>query len=63
MPDKFHLIFTPAVRAWIYRVCVALVPLLMVAGIVTDETAPLILGLAAAVLSTGTAAAHTPTKP
>lgn len=54
--------FTQATRAWIYRVTTAAMPLLIVYGVVTDETAPLWVGMAAAILGTGTAAAHTPAR-
>lgn len=46
-------------RAWIYRIVTALLPLLTALGIVTDEIAPLILAVVAAVLSTGMAARNT----
>ena len=51
---------TPARRKWLYVVLTAAVPLLITYGVLTETTAPLWLSLAAAVLGTGTAAAHTP---
>lgn len=48
------------VRRWLYGVATALVPLLVVYGLVDDSTAPLWLALAAQVLATGTAWIHTP---
>lgn len=42
-------------RAYIYRVCVALIPILVAAGIVAGGDAQLWLGLAAAVLGVGSA--------
>lgn len=51
---------TAARRAWLYRVAVAVLPLLVVAGVVAGAVAPLILAVVVAVLSTGTAALHTP---
>ncbi len=51
---------TPQVRAWIYGVITALVPILTIYGIVDQTTAPLWLSLAASVLATSTAFAHTP---
>lgn len=51
---------TPSVRRWAYAVITATVPLLVAYGIVEDMTAPLWLALAASVLGTGTALAHTP---
>ena len=53
------------VRAYIYRVLTALVPLLVAYGVVTEGTVGLWLQLAGAVLAvggTGLAAAHTSTK-
>lgn len=50
------------VRAWIYRVLVAAQPLVTAYGIVTETEAALWLGLAAAVLGIGMAAANTPTR-
>ena len=54
---------TPGVRRWAYAVITALVPLLVVYGVLEAETAPLWAALAASVLGTGTALAHTPTGP
>ncbi|QFG13457.1 holin [Gordonia phage Powerball] len=50
---------TPAQRQWLYAVITALVPILVVYGIVDDNSVTLWLALAAAVLGTGTAFAHT----
>lgn len=47
-------------RAWLYRVCVAVSPLATAYGIASESDASLWLGFAAALLGTGTAAAHTP---
>ena len=52
---------TPAVRRWVYGIITAAVPLLVVYGIIEAATAPLWLALAASVLGTATALAHTPT--
>lgn len=51
---------TPQVRTWMYGIITALVPILTVYGIVDQTTAPLWLSLAASVLATSTALAHTP---
>lgn len=51
---------TPQVRAWMYGIITALVPILTVYGIVDQTTAPLWMSLAASVLATSTALAHTP---
>ena len=40
-------------RAWLYKVAVALVPLLVAVGTVTQETAQLILNVIAALLAVG----------
>ena len=48
------------VRAWIYGIITALVPILTIYGIVDQTTAPLWISLAASVLGTATALAHTP---
>lgn len=50
------------VRAYIYRVLVALQPILTVYGIVDDRAAALWLGLAAAILGLGLATANTSTS-
>lgn len=54
--DQIAKYLTPQVRQWLYVVVTAAVPLLIVYGILDAETAALWLGLAAAVLGTGTAA-------
>lgn len=51
---------TPQVRRWAYGIITAAVPLLVVYGIIEASTAPLWLALAASVLGTATALAHTP---
>ena len=42
-----------ATRAWIYGVAVALLPILVSFGLLTEDRAPLIVALLAAVLSAG----------
>lgn len=54
---------SPTQRQWLYAVTTALVPILVVYGIVDDNTVTLWLALAAAVLGTGTAYAHTRPNP
>jgi hypothetical protein len=49
-------------RAYFYRVVLALIPIATAYGIVSDSTAPLFVGLASAVLSTGLATANTSTS-
>ena len=51
----------PRVRRWAYGIITAAVPLLVVYGISEAGAAPLWLALAASVLGTATALAHTPT--
>lgn len=51
---------TPQVRAWLYGIITALVPILTIYGIIDQSTAPLWLSLAASVLGTATALAHIP---
>lgn len=50
-------------RAWIYRVLVAVVPLLIVYGAIDESVAPLWIGFAGAVLGLGLATANTTTRP
>lgn len=52
---------TPTVRRWAYGIITALVPLLVVYGLVEESTAPLWVALASSVLGTTTALLHTPT--
>lgn len=51
---------TPQLRAWLYGITTALVPLLTIYGIVDQATAPLWIALSASVLGTSTALMHTP---
>jgi hypothetical protein len=51
-----------ATRAWIYRVLVALVPILVFYGAVDESQIAVWLGLASAVLGFGLASANTSTK-
>jgi len=63
-PDAHPLLpwLTPERRAWLYRVVGAAMPLLVLYGVVADQEAAVWLALAAAALSSGTAALHTPTR-
>lgn len=56
--SKFDLT-NESTRAWVYRVITAALPLLTAYGVVADETVPLYLALAAAILGTGLAARNT----
>jgi len=51
-----------ATRAWIYRVLVAAVPVLIAYGVLDEATAAVWVGLAAAVLGIGLAVGNTSTK-
>lgn len=64
MPDAHPLTpwLTPARRAWLYRVLTAAAPLLVAKGLASESDLQVYLGIAAAVLGTGTAALHTSTK-
>jgi len=53
---------TEAKRAYIYRVLLAVLPLLTAYGVVAENQVPLFVGLAAAVLGVGLATANTSTK-
>lgn len=53
---------TPAMRGWLYGIITALVPLLIIYGVLDEQAAPLWLALAASILGTSTALAHTPLK-
>ena len=49
-------------RAYVYRVALAVIALLVGLGVLTDESAPLVIGLLAALLPTGLAVANTSTN-
>jgi hypothetical protein len=53
---------TEAKRAYIYRVLVALVPILVAYGVVDSRQIAVWLGLASAILGFGLASANTSTK-
>jgi hypothetical protein len=60
-----RIIRDPRARLWLYGILVALVPALVLLGLVTDEQAQAWLNVAAAVLAVGgfgTAAANTPAR-
>lgn len=60
--DDRHPIIPPRWRDWLYPVSTALVLLLAGYGYISDERAPLWIGLVAALLGTGTAAAYRPSR-
>lgn len=47
-------LFSPTTRKWIYNVAVAVVPLLVVLGVITNDIAGQVLIIAGAVLGLGT---------
>lgn len=49
-------------RAWIYRIIIAVIPILTYYGVITDDVAPLIVGLVTALLGTGLAVMNTSVK-
>jgi|688.fasta_scaffold100487_5 hypothetical protein len=49
-------------RAYLYRVLLAALPILTFYGVLTDEAAPLVAGLIAAVFGAGLAANNTSTQ-
>lgn len=49
-------------RAYVYRVALAIIAVLVGVGVLTDEMAPLVIGLLAALLPTGLAVANTSTS-
>lgn len=53
---------TPQARGWLYGILTALIPLLITYGVLDEQTAPLWLALAASILGTSTALAHTPLR-
>lgn len=52
-----------ATRAWIYRVLLAVVPILVFYGAIDESQVAVWLGLASSVLGFGLASANTSTKP
>lgn len=51
-----------ATRAWIYRILLALQPVVVAYGLMSDSLAVLWLGVASAVLGTGLATLNTTTR-
>lgn len=52
----------PPVRSWLYGIATAIIPLLSAYGVISDQTAPLWIALAGAILATSTALAYRPTR-
>lgn len=53
---------TEPTRAWLYRIVLAALPVLTAYGVISEQEVALYAALAAAVLSTGLAAANTTTQ-
>jgi hypothetical protein len=53
----------PAVRRWLYGVVVAMIPVLVLFGLISPESVQLWLNLAAAILGLGTTALATVNTP
>ena len=55
-------LLTPAARSYLYGIALAVLPLLVYFGIVTEDDAPLWIALVGAILVPGVAFANRPTK-
>lgn len=55
-------LFTPEVRKWIYGVSLAVLPLLIAFGAISEEQAPLWVALLGAMLNSGLAVANVDTS-
>ena len=62
MTTLLRLLTNPKTRTYLYGIGLAVLPLLVVAGIVTKDDAPLWVVLVGAILVPGTAYANRPTK-
>ncbi|WP_406709371.1 hypothetical protein QEV61_04770 [Trueperella pyogenes] len=56
-------LFTAEVRTWLYGISVALIPLLVTAGVLAGDSAQQVLNLVAAVLGLGNAGLATAYRP
>lgn len=62
IPNPAKIVADPKVRKWLYAIATAVIPLLVVYGVLAENTVSLWVGLAGAILSpaaTGLAAANT----
>lgn len=55
-------VLSPTVRAWLYRIALPVIALAGIYGLIDGQQAAGWVALAAAILSSGVAVAHTPTK-
>lgn len=53
MLEKIAALFSADTRKWIYDICMAVIPLLVILGVLTSEVAGQVMLIAAAVLGTG----------
>ena len=53
---------TEPTRAWIYRIILAAIPILTYYGVLTEDVAPMVVGLVTAFLGTGLAVLNTSVK-
>lgn len=60
-PSYIERLTSAIARRWLYGVVTAVIPLLVIYGIMEEATAPLWIALAAQVFATGTAYKNTPT--
>jgi len=63
-PDAHPVVpwLTPPRRAWLYRLVLAALAILVAYGVVADQEAAVWAAVVAAFLGSGTAALHTPTS-
>ena len=57
-----ELLSKESTRAYVYRVSLAVIPLLTAYGLLADATAALVIGLVGSVLNVGLATANTSTE-
>lgn len=58
--NKLKDIFTPETRSYLYRVSIAVIALLAVVGIVSQELLPAVIGLAGAIFAISVADGNVP---
>lgn len=58
--SKLKDIFTPETRSYLYRVSIAVIALLAVVGIVSQELLPAVIGLAGAIFAISVADGNVP---
>ncbi|WP_341741295.1 hypothetical protein [Trueperella pyogenes] len=58
-----NTVFSPQLRSWLYGISVALIPLLVTAGVLAGDSAQQVLSLVAAFLGLGNAGLATAYRP